>query len=171
MDEVFYKSIGSFKGAMKRLELLAKSDSVAVYKDFAHSPSKLRATINAVRQQFPKRKLIACMELHTFSSLNENFLDQYAGTMDDADFGLVYFNPHTVEHKKLKPVTEDIIKNAFKNSGIKVYTSSLALQKELLSLAGDQSVFLLMSSGNFDGMDMNDLADKLAGIKTMIQTN
>ena len=170
-DEIFFKSIGSFKGAMKRLELLAKSDSVAVYKDFAHSPSKLKATINAVRQQFPKRKLIACMELHTFSSLNENFLDQYAGTMDDADFGLVYFNPHTVEHKKLKPVTDIIVKNAFKNSHIKVYTNSRELQNDLLSLACKQSVFLMMSSGNFDGMDMSDVADKLAGIKTMIQSN
>ena len=144
---------------------------IAVYKDFAHSPSKLKATINAVRQQFPKRKLIACMELHTFSSLNENFLDQYAGTMDDADVALVYFNPHTVEHKKLKPVTEGIVKNAFKNSRIRVFTSSLELQKDLFSLAGSESVFLLMSSGNFDGMDMSELADKLAGIKTMIQSN
>lgn len=170
-DEIFYKSISSFKGAMRRLELLAKNNSAVVYKDFAHSPSKLKATINAVRLQYPNRKLIACMELHTFSSLNEKFLDQYAGTMDYADFAFVYFNPHTVEHKKLKPVTEVIVKNAFKNSSIKVFTSSLALQKELLSLAGNQTVFLLMSSGNFDGMDMNDLADKLAGIKTMIQSN
>ena len=170
-DEFFYKSISSFKGAMKRLELLAKNNSIAVYKDFAHSPSKLKATINAVRQQFPNRKLIACMELHTFSSLNENFLDQYAGTMDDADVALVYFNPHTVEHKKLKPVTEGIVKNAFKNSRIKVFTSSLELQKDLFSLAGSESVFLLMSSGNFDGMDMSELADKLAGLKTMIQSN
>jgi UDP-N-acetylmuramate: L-alanyl-gamma-D-glutamyl-meso-diaminopimelate ligase len=166
----FYNSISSFKGAERRLELLGKNESIAIYKDFAHSPSKLKATISAVRKQYPERKLLACMELHTFSSLNENFLNQYAGSMDDADVAFVYFNPHTVEHKKLKPVTTDIIKNAFKNPDIKVYTDSSALQKDLLSTGSQQLVFLLMSSGNFDGMDMNSFAEKLTGKKSMIQS-
>ena len=169
-DRFFYKSISSFKGAAQRLELLAKNDSVAIYNDFAHSPSKLKATISAVRQQYPQRKLIACMELHTFSSLNEIFLDQYSGTMDEADVALVYFNPHTVEHKKLKTLTETIVKNAFNNPRIRVYTDSSVLQEGLLSSGSDQTVFLMMSSGNFDGMDMNDLAEKLVGNKSMMQS-
>ena len=168
--QVFYKAISSFKGAERRLELLAKNDSIAVYKDFAHSPSKLKATISAVRNQFPDRKLIACMELHTFSSLNENFLNQYSATMDEADIAFVYFNPHTVEHKKLKPVSEAIVKNAFNNPRIKVYTNSIELQKALLVLGLPQSVFLVMSSGNFDGMDMNNLASKLVGNNSIMQS-
>ena len=135
-----------------------------------NSPSKLKATISAVRNQYPDRKLIACMELHTFSSLNENFLDQYAATMDEADIALVYYNPHTVEHKKLKPVSEAIVKKAFNNSGIRVFINSSALQDTLISLAGVNSVFLIMSSGNFDGMDFTRLAEKLAGNKSIVQS-
>lgn len=168
-QQVFYKSISSFKGAARRLELLAKNDSIAIYKDFAHSPSKLKATIEAVRNQYPNRKLIACMELHTFSSLNENFLSQYSNTMDKADVALVYYNPHTVEHKKLKPISESIIMNAFNNHRIKVYTDAISLQKDLFLSSSSQAVFLIMSSGNFDGMDMKDLAEKLAGNKSTVQ--
>lgn len=106
-NDVFYNALKSFKGAAKRLELLAENDQFAVYKDFAHSPSKLKATLEAVRKQFPDRKLIACLELHTFSSLNENFLNEYKGTMADADVAIVYFNPKTIEHKKLPPITSE----------------------------------------------------------------
>ena len=168
--KVFYRLISSFKGAARRLELLAGNNTVSIYKDFAHSPSKLKATISAIRNQFPDRKLIACMELHTFSSLNENFLSQYSGTMDEADIAFVYYNPHTVEHKKLKPVSEAIVKNAFNNSRINVYTNSSNLQRDLLSSGSPQTVYLIMSSGNFDGMNMNDLAEKLVGTKSIMQS-
>ncbi len=156
-DHLFYKSISSFKGASRRLELISKNSDVAVYKDFAHSPSKLKATIHAVRNQYPGWNLVACMELHTFSSLNENFLEQYSGTMDESDTAYVYFNPHTVEHKKLKPISEEMIWKAFNNPGIKIYNNSSELLKELSTNTNRKTVFLMMSSGNFDGMNLNDL--------------
>src|ERR1035437_4321590 len=118
-DEQFYLAIQTFTGAAKRLEVVKKNDVTAVYKDFAHSPSKLKATTQAVKKQFPDRKLIACMELHTFSSLNENFLKEYGGSMALADEAIVYFNPHTIEHKKLKPITEEQVKQAFGGNNIK----------------------------------------------------
>lgn len=157
----FYKAISTFKGAARRLELLGRNESVAVYKDFAHSPSKLKATTNAVRSQFPDRKLIACMELHTFSSLNEDFLAQYAGSMDDADEKIVYFNPHTIAHKKLKEITPEMVKKAFSNEDIKVYTDSAILQKDLLAHTKGKRVFLMMSSGTFDGMSLENLTSTL----------
>ncbi len=169
-ENEFYESIKSFAGAARRLELLAKNDNLAVYKDFAHSPSKLKATINAVRQQFPARKLVACMELHTFSSLNENFLDQYAGTMNDADESFVYFNPHTVEHKKLKPITTDIVRKSFANQNIRVFTDSKILMDELQKAISEKSIFLMMSSGNFGGIDLNEFANRIVGNNTFVQS-
>ncbi len=166
-DEKFYHAISSFKGAARRLELLAKNDSVSVFKDFAHSPSKLKASVEAVRQQFPDRKIIACMELHTFSSLNENFLDQYNGSMDKADEAIVYFNPHTIEHKKLNPVTENQVRAAFGNSNIKVFTDSKKMYAYLSGMNHSHTVLLMMSSGNFDGMDLERLAQSaINGKKT-----
>jgi UDP-N-acetylmuramate: L-alanyl-gamma-D-glutamyl-meso-diaminopimelate ligase len=157
----FYSAIGTFSGAARRLELLARNDSVAVYKDFAHSPSKLKATTHAVRSQFPGRRLTACMELHTFSSLNEEFLSQYAGTMDDADEAIVYFNPHTVEHKKLKPVSPEMVRKCFMNPSVTVFTDSKLLRDHLLAGNPENSVYLLMSSGNFDGLNLEGLAEQL----------
>lgn len=168
-DKRFYKSIGSFKGASRRLELIAKNNSVAVYRDFAHSPSKLKATVNAVRQQYPNRKLVACMELHTFSSLNEKFLDQYAGSMVEADIAIVYFNPHTVSHKKLQPITEEMILKSFANPNIRVFTDSVSMQKELSKISIDGSVFLLMSSGTFDGMNMQEFGMNITGGKPVAE--
>jgi UDP-N-acetylmuramate: L-alanyl-gamma-D-glutamyl-meso-diaminopimelate ligase len=165
----FYNSISDFRGASRRLELLAKNENVALYRDFAHSPSKLQATVHAVRQQYPERKLIACMELHTFSSLNEDFLNQYAGTMDEADVPVVFFNPHTIEHKKLKPLTIESVKSAFNNSSIQVFTDSILLQKYLKSLKIENTVFLLMSSGNFNGMNLVDFAKEITGEKSLVQ--
>lgn len=157
----FYGAISTFKGAARRLELLGKNDNVAVYKDFAHSPSKLKATTQAVRTQFPDRKLIACMELHTFSSLNEDFLSQYAGSMSGADVKIVYFNPHTIAHKKLKEITPEMVKIAFSDKDIKVYTDSAILQKDLQSFVHGKRVFLMMSSGTFDGMNLENLTSQL----------
>jgi UDP-N-acetylmuramate: L-alanyl-gamma-D-glutamyl-meso-diaminopimelate ligase len=159
--EKFYHSIKSFKGASKRLELVKKNNSTAIYKDFAHSPSKLKATTEAVKKQFPNRKLVACMELHTFSSLNETFLEHYDGAMAMADVALVYFNPQTIEHKKLKPITPEQVKIAFGGTNLEVITDSTKIQEQLKSMNWENKNLLLMTSGNFDGMDFNSFADKL----------
>lgn len=160
-DEKFYGAISSFKGASKRLELVDSNKNIAVYKDFAHSPSKLKATIHAVKQQYDARKIIACMELHTFSSLNENFLDQYNHSMDDADEAIVYFNPHTIIHKKLKPISAAQVQHAFARTDVKVFTDSTALKNHLLQTKQNNSVVLMMSSGNFDGINFKELAAEL----------
>jgi UDP-N-acetylmuramate: L-alanyl-gamma-D-glutamyl-meso-diaminopimelate ligase len=160
-DEQFYKAIKSFTGAAKRLELVSRNPQTAVYKDFAHSPSKLKATTQAVKKQFPDRKLIACMELHTFSSLNEDFLKEYEGSMALADEAIVYFNPHTIAHKKLKPITEEQVKNAFGGKNINVCTDSKKLLDDLLSRDFKNKNLLMMSSGNFDGIDFKELGQKI----------
>lgn len=160
-DELFFQAIQSFTGASKRLEVIKKNDVTAVYKDFAHSPSKLKATTQAVKKQFPDRKLIACMELHTFSSLNENFLKEYGDSMALADEALVYFNPHTIEHKKLKSITEEQVKQAFGGNNIKVYTDSKVLLNDLLKMNFKTKNLLMMSSGNFDGIDFKELGEKV----------
>ena len=160
-DEDFYSAITSFKGASKRLELVKKNDITAVYKDFAHAPSKLKATISAMKEQYPNRKLVACMELHTFSSLTDVFLSQYLGTMDIADESIVYFNPHAIEHKKLPPLAPQRVLQAFGNDKIKIYTDSKQLINDILAMNWDNGNLLLMSSGNFDGVDFNDLASRI----------
>lgn len=160
-DENFYSAIGSFKGASKRLEAVKITDNFAFYKDFAHSPSKLKATTSAVNSQFKNRELIACMELHTFSSLTFEFLQQYESCMDNAKEAIVYFNPHTIAHKKLPPISEQDVLNAFKRADLKVFTDSNKLKDYLLSINWMNKNLLMMSSGNFDGIDFNQLADAL----------
>lgn len=152
-DDDFYKAISSFKGAAKRLELIVKSDSFSFYKDFAHSPSKVKATIEAVKKQFSDRKLIACLELHTFSSLNENFLKEYAGSADSADEVIIYFNPHTIEHKKLKPITEEQVKKSFGRNSLQVVTDAKKISEYIVAQNWQNKNLLMMSSGTFDGMD------------------
>jgi UDP-N-acetylmuramate: L-alanyl-gamma-D-glutamyl-meso-diaminopimelate ligase len=161
-DERFYNAIGSFKGAAKRLELVHKEDNFNFYKDFAHSPSKLKATTAAVKQQFSGRHIVACMELHTFSSLTEEFLNEYKGAMDTADEAIVYYNPHTIAHKKLKPITEEQVLRAFDRKDLKVYTSSKDVTDHLRSKKWKDSVLLMMSSGNFDGVDFASFAKELS---------
>ncbi len=160
-DEDFYKAITSFKGAAKRLELVFRMANFAMYKDFAHSPSKLKATTAAVKAQFPARKLVACMELHTFSSLNEDFLKEYNGAMAQADEAYVYFNPHTIEHKKLKPVSPEQVKAAFGGTNVQVFTDSKQLEELLKQKSWVNSNLLMMSSGNFDGLDFKLLGASL----------
>jgi len=160
-DDDFYKAISSFKGASKRLELIVKNDSFAFYKDFAHSPSKVKATIEAVKKQFPERKLVACLELHTFSSLDENFLKEYSGAMDSADEAIVYFNPHTIEHKKLKPITEEQVKKSFGRNSLQVITDSKKISEYILSQNWQNKNLLMMSSGTFDGMDFQKMGQEL----------
>ena len=162
-DAQFDEAIATFHGASKRLELVKQTENQAVYKDFAHAPSKLRATISAMKEQYPNRTLVACMELHTFSSLTAEFLKQYAGCMDKADVPIVYFNPHAVAHKKLPPLSVEQVKVAFNNNRIKVYNDSAAMHSDLVNQYAHTTNenFLLMSSGNFDGIDFNALADEL----------
>ncbi len=160
-DENFYNAIASFKGASKRLEAVKITENFAFYKDFAHSPSKLKATTAAVNAQFPERQLIACMELHSFSSLTFEFLKQYEECMNDANQAIVYFNPHTIAHKKLAPISELDVLNAFKRNDLIVFTNSDELVNYLESIEWNNKNLLMMSSGNFDGIDFNQLADSL----------
>ena len=164
-DDDFYRAIASFHGAGKRLECLWHNNNAALYKDFAHAPSKLRATVNAVREQYPERKLIACMELHTFSSLTAEFLTQYAGSMDRADVPFVYFNPHAIQLKKLPPLDKAQVKEAFANERLTVFDDSNQMLEAVKAAAAECKksqqpyCLLMMSSGNFDGIDLAQLAD------------
>src|SRR5690606_14201805 len=119
-DQQFFDAIQSFSGAAKRLETVVSSSNFTMFKDFAHSPSKLKATTNAVKNQFENRALIACMELHTFSSLNKTFLMEYNGSMSAADRAFVYFNPQTVKHKKLEEVSEELVFKAFNSENVTI---------------------------------------------------
>lgn len=162
-DEQFDEAVSSFGGASKRLELVKRTTEQVLYKDFAHAPSKLRATISAMKEQYGEKPLIACMELHTFSSLTAEFLKQYKGCMDKAEVPIVYFNPHAVAHKKLPPLTTEQVYEAFGNRGIKVFCESQEVVRCLHELMdGNQKYnLLMMSSGNFDGIDFAQLADEL----------
>ncbi len=155
----FYEAIQSFKGASKRLELVSATDDSAVYKDFAHSPSKLKATIEAVKAQFPERHLIACMELHTYSSLNTEFLKQYAGCMDRADTAVVYYNRHALEIKKLPFFDREVVLESFNKPDLQVFNDSEALVDFLKSKTGAGTNILMMSSGDFDGINLKGLAN------------
>lgn len=163
-DEAFYAAIRSFRGASRRLERVASHKTGTMFRDFAHSPSKLRATAAAVREAYPHHRLVACMELHTFSSLNDNFLDEYAGTMDPADVALVYFNPHTVAHKKLPSIDPARVEAAFGKTKVEVFTDSAALSARLAGMEWTHTNLLMMSSGNFDGIDFTALGQRLFGI-------
>ena len=163
--EQFYEAIASFHGADNRLEFVAenpKTGAVA-YKDFAHAPSKLRATINAVREQYKDKRLVACMELHTFSSLDARFLPQYKDTMAKADVAFVYFNPVVIEHKRLQPLSADDVRSAFGTANVRVFTDSNALQQALLSLDYTNTALLMMSSGTFDGINIPEFEKHLIG--------
>ena len=159
-DEQFDEAISTFEGASKRLELVKKNDSCAVYKDFAHAPSKLRATIHAMREQYPDRRLVACMELHTFSSLTQEFLQQYAHSMDEADVRYVYFSQHALQLKKLPPLNPEEVKKAF-GGNVEVFTDSTAMVTKVKAMEWKNANLLMMSSGNFDGIDFAQLADEI----------
>ncbi|MDX9694402.1 MAG: Mur ligase family protein [Bacteroidales bacterium] len=160
-DSDFYEAISDFKGASKRIELLAENNNTKIFRDFAHSPSKLKATINAVKNQFSEKKLIAVMELHTFSSLSAAFLDEYKGTMDLADISIVYYNPEVIAHKKLKAISIDMVKNSFSNPLLKVFDNQKELIEEIHQLDINDNIVLFMSSGNFSGIELKDFASDL----------
>ena len=165
----FYREISSFTGASNRLEKICETSDSVAYKDFAHSPSKLKATINAVRERYPGKKLVAAMELHTFSSLMADFLPQYKDCMKEADAAYVYFNPKVIEHKKLKSITKEEVREAFGTKNVEVFTSSEELQEALraavsgerLAVSGQGVALLMMSSGTFDGIDVKRFAEEL----------
>ena len=159
-DEQFDEAIATFEGASKRLELVKKNDTCAVYKDFAHAPSKLRATIHAMREQYPDRRLVACMELHTFSSLTQEFLQQYAHSMDEADVRYVYFSQHALQLKKLPPLDPDEVRRAF-GGDVEVFTDSATMVAKVKAMEWQNANLLMMSSGNFDGIDFAALADEI----------
>jgi UDP-N-acetylmuramate: L-alanyl-gamma-D-glutamyl-meso-diaminopimelate ligase len=157
----FLKAIKTFKGAAKRLELVIKNEHAAFYKDFAHSPSKLKATLDAVSEQFPDRKLVACMELHTFSSLNSDFLKQYRFAMDKADIAIVFYSAHALEIKKMPPLSKDLIKQSFGRDDLMIFTERDQLTDFLRTQNWKNQNLLMMSSGNYDGLDFNALAKDL----------
>jgi UDP-N-acetylmuramate: L-alanyl-gamma-D-glutamyl-meso-diaminopimelate ligase len=157
----FYHYIITFKGAARRLEVVGKNDHGIVFKDFAHSPSKLEATIHAVKTQFPERKLIACIELHTFSSLNKDFLAEYAGTMDKADVAIVFIDKRTFEQKKMEPYPAETVKEAFQKDDLTFYNDPQQLLGILENIALFDANLLMMSSGNFGGIDLIELKNKI----------
>jgi len=163
-DEMFYEAVKTFKGASNRLEVLEKGTTATVFKDFAHAPSKLKATTNAVKKQFPDRQLVAVLELHTFSSLSKDFLSQYRDTFK-ADIPVVFYDKHTIEHKKLAPITEEDVKESFNNSALKVFTDSGKLKEFILSNNWKNKNLLLMSSGNFGGINIKEVAKEVVNSK------
>jgi len=160
----FYEAISSFSGASKRLEKVAENTSCVVYKDFAHSPSKVKATTEAVKSQYPNRLLVACLELHTYSSLNTTFLEQYKGTLDAADTAVVFYSPQAVEIKKLDSVSETQIETAFKREDLIVFTDPTRFKNYITSLEFAQKTVLLMSSGSYGNLDFETLKTKVSDL-------
>ena len=160
-DREFFSAIETYEGAAKRLELLGENQSVSVFKDFAHAPSKLRATIEAVKSRNPERKLVAVMELHTYSSLNKDFLPEYKSTMKLADEAVVFYNPHAFEIKGLPFLSEWDVRKGFARSDLKIFNQRESLLNELLQKDWKNKNLLLMSSGNFDGLVFKELADEI----------
>jgi UDP-N-acetylmuramate: L-alanyl-gamma-D-glutamyl-meso-diaminopimelate ligase len=160
-NEQFYKAITTFQGASGRLEMIGENETVTVYKDFAHAPSKVTATVKAVKEIYPSRDLVACVELHTYSSLNKKFLPQYKDTLKDAQTAVVYFNPEKVQAKKLEALTHSDIQSAFANNEIQVFDNSAKMQTFLLSQKWKNKNLLMMSSGTFGGLNLSQLSDKI----------
>lgn len=160
-EEDFYEAISSFKGASKRLERIVATDKAVAFKDFAHSPSKVKATTNAVKEQFNDKTLIACLELHTYSSLNATFLEEYEGALDAADIAVVYYTPESLKIKQLEEVTEAQIAAAFKRDDVLIYTDAAAFEAFLYQQKFSDTALLLMSSGNYGGLNLDTLKQKI----------
>ncbi len=159
--QAFLNGIASFSGASKRLELLAHSASTNVYRDFAHAPSKVKATMDAVKQQFPERKLIAALELHTYSSLNEKFMSEYKGAMDAADAAAVFYSQHALELKRLPNLPKESVIEGFGKEDLKVFNDKEELENWLVGQSYEGANLLLMSSGNYDGVDVTTFAHQI----------
>ncbi len=156
-EDDFYEAIATFKGASKRLEKIAETSKSVAYKDFAHSPSKVEATTKALKAQYSDRTLVACLELHTYSSLNAEILKEYKGALDAADVAVVFYSPHAVEIKKLEAVTHEQIANAFERDDLIIYTNPADFKDFLFSQNFDNKSLLLMSSGNYGGLDFDEV--------------
>ena len=160
VDEAdFYEAIASFKGASKRLEKIAESKTKVAYKDFAHSPSKVAATTKAVKEQYPNRTLVACLELHTYSSLNAEFLKEYQGALEFADKAVVFYSPDAVKIKQLEEVTYEQIAQSFNREDLIIYTNPKDFKDYLFNLNLDNSALLLMSSGNYGGLNFDEVKE------------
>ena len=158
VDEAdFYEAIASFKGASKRLEKIAEGKGKVAYKDFAHSPSKVLATTQAVKAQYPDRKLVACLELHTYSSLNAEFLKEYEGALDAADVAVVFYSPDAVKIKQLEEVTYEQIAESFKRKDLIIYTNPIEFKDFLFNFDLNNTALLLMSSGNYGGLNFDEV--------------
>ncbi len=156
-DEMFYEAIQSFKGASKRLEIVVKKEDYMVFKDFAHSPSKVKAAIRSVKKQFAQRKLIACLELHTYSSLDARFMCFYQNTLDDADDPIIFYDEMALKIKRTNPLSKEGIKMAFQDERLKIFTTTEELKNYLTAIKKKNTTFLMMSSGNFGGLDLGIL--------------
>ena len=154
-DEQFYEAISSFKGAAKRQELIAENTRQKIFLDFAHAPSKVKATLEGFRERYPREKITALLELHTFSSLNQAFMPQYSGTLERADEAAVYFNPEVVKNKQLPPLEPEFVKSCFGKPGLKVINKKESLENYIRTRK--EGICLLMSSGNFSGIDLHEL--------------
>ena len=160
-EDDFILAISSFTGASKRLQGLAQGQTSRLYKDFAHAPSKVEATTQAVKDQFPQKKLVACLELHTYSSLSPDYLPTYHETLAAADQVFVFYDPKTLEIKKRPPIEPQMIEKAFEHPNLKVFVQPESLHKELLQTDYKDSVLLMMSSGNYGGIDWDVLAEHI----------
>jgi UDP-N-acetylmuramate: L-alanyl-gamma-D-glutamyl-meso-diaminopimelate ligase len=159
--QAFYEALATFKGAARRLEKIGGNERTLVYKDFAHAPSKLKATAEALKNQYPERELVACLELHTFSSLNKAFLPEYRHTFDAPDVKIVYLNPKALAHKRMEMLSEEQLREAFGNDSVQLFTDNQQLQAFLLDQDWENKNLLMMSSGNFGGLDLNELAQAI----------
>ena len=158
-DEEFYEAISSFKGANKRLEKIIENETTVIFKDFAHSPSKVKATSDAVKEQYRDRRVLTCLELHTYSSLNADFLKEYQNALDAADEAVVFYSPNAVKIKRLEKVTKEQIANAFQRDDLIIYTDPKEFKDFLFAQNLDNTVLLLMSSGNYGGLDFDEVKD------------
>ena len=156
-EDDFYEAIATFKGASKRLEKIAESKTAVAFKDFAHSPSKVKATTKAVKDKFANYELLACLELHTYSSLTPEFLKEYKNTLDAADTAVVFYSPHAIEIKKLEPITAKQIAEAFQREDLIIYTDPVAFKEYLFSQNFQKKALLLMSSGNYGGLNFDEV--------------
>ena len=145
----FLLSMADFTGAARRQELIYESDKLLIYRDFAHAPSKVKATVQGFREFHPDKKLTAFLEIHTFSSLNRDFLPQYKNSLDGCDEAYVYFDPEVVSHKKLPPLDPEFVKSCFGNDKVRIITNKKELQDRISEAGKDEGILLLMSSGNF----------------------
>ncbi len=160
-NEAFYKAIQGFKGADKRLEKLVENNRSVIFKDFAHAPSKVAASVKAVKESYPGKKVMAVLELHTYSSLNKKFLPEYKDKLKAADEAIVFYSPKAVALKGLEPIPPELIVKEFNFPGLKVFTEPSKLHRYLYDLDLKDTALLLMSSGNYGGLDFDKIVDKV----------